>query len=123
MYLEESARSAAMEAHEAFRVADVILQDARVPRFSIYTATCSEILTDHEYVVKAIAIPRGYEIVDVHHRDYNGDGTVPAYSASGDQGCQPLRVINCAHAFMCESKAVIDSLSKTDVSVALTGRP
>ena len=120
-FMEEAERTAALEVHDACRQADLILQNAKVSTFAIYTAACSTIKTDHSYLVKAIANPSGYDIIQPYYTDWDGDGTVPAYSARGDDNCRRLPVVNCQHAFMCENRAVLDSLSKIGLTIAAAG--
>lgn len=120
--MESSKRDAALKAQESFRIADHILQSEKVPTFAIYTKTASDLVTDHEYFVKAIARPSGYEVTGVYHQNSNGDGTVPEYSARGGDYCRALRVVNCKHAFMCESSDVLDWLSQTTSTLVSTGK-
>jgi hypothetical protein len=88
-----------------------------VPSFSIYTDTASEFTTDQNFLVRALAIPPGYEIVGVYYADQNGDGTVPEYSARGHTFYVPLPVVNCKHSLMCETDAVLDSITNAIPSV------
>ncbi|HEV2202193.1 MAG TPA: hypothetical protein VGR73_20425 [Bryobacteraceae bacterium] len=109
-YMDETRRAGALAAQAVFVKADRIIQDARVPTFAIYTATSSEFQTDHDYVVRGVDRPAGYDIEKVYHLDWDGDGTVPEYSAKGGEFCQRLPVVNCKHATMCESDAVFDRI-------------
>jgi pimeloyl-ACP methyl ester carboxylesterase len=121
-YMDGTKRQMAMQAQQAFRRADLIVEAAKIQTFAIYTATRSDAQTDHDYTVEAIAIPNGYQVVGVYHRDWDGDGTVPAYSAKGNDYGRALPVINCRHASMCESKAVFDWLVRTDGAASQTGK-
>ena len=118
-FMDHAKRDIAIQAQKALRNADLIVEAAKIPTFAIYTTTASDFQTDHEFSVEAIAIPNGYRVLDVYHRDWDGDGTVPAYSAKGNDYCRPVPVINCKHAFMCESNAVLDGLVKTGGDPAL----
>jgi hypothetical protein len=123
-YMNGDLKQVALKAQSSFDRADDLLQAAEVPVFSIYTTTAAGFQTDHQYFVRGIGDPRpnGYEIIDVYLQDWDGDGTVPAYSARGNRHCRPAPVVNCRPSFMCDSSAVLDWLSQITSTSSLTER-
>jgi hypothetical protein len=100
-------KKVATESHRVSQAATRLLVSHSVPVYTIYSI---QVKTDLEYEVAAMAYPRGYQIVKVAARDWRGDGTVPEYSAEGDETCIKRPVVACKHAFMCNSTKVTDML-------------
>lgn len=109
-YIEQEKRQEALRAQECVRIADRILFEERIPTFTIYTAVCPTARTDHAYRVEALARPKGYRIIGTYFSDFDGDGTVPSYSAMGSELSRRVPVVRCRHATLCNSDAVINAI-------------
>ncbi len=115
----EHKRLSAVQAQNAVHASDLILAQHNVPVFTIYTVACTRKKTDLEYSVKATIRPPGYEIFNIYHADYTGDGTVPSYSAMGSEGCNRVPLADAKHAYMCSSQHVIRSVMRVLDSSAM----
>jgi pimeloyl-ACP methyl ester carboxylesterase len=104
---------AATAAHTTFKTGDEILKQAGTTIFKILTQSgCS---TEVEYEVESVLRPQAkYRFLKINH-DREGDGTVPADSASYSMTQSPneknREVHSVVHSKMCNNKKIADILA------------
>ncbi len=101
------------EAHKLLIEAERIIITHKMKVFTVYTAVNVNTDTELMYRVSSIDSPdRGYLIHEVIGHTDEGDGTVPAQSASGSEpGAVGKSVLNVDHAYLCNDKSVVEVLS------------
>jgi Lecithin:cholesterol acyltransferase len=111
-HLEPQFRRYAMDAHALLDQARTTLMQANTLSFTIYTHFHPSLKTDIEFRVE----PQqpGYQIIEVTGMTSQGDGTVPAESARGDNMLdRSSPVYGSRHAMMCRDAdvaAVVQSI-------------
>ena len=106
-FLEAKLAAPAKAVHEMLTAATKILVEKNIPVYTIYSRIRD---TQNEYNVEAIALPKpGYSILGTLSYP-NGDGTVPAASAEGDDTCLKRPIFDVKHAFLCNSEDVVNMI-------------
>ena len=112
-FLPETCRQLAEEAHQKLADAEQYIITHKIKVITIYTAINEDDETELMYRVTAIGPPdTGYRIEETVGKTTLGDGTVPAESASGSvAGAVGKSVLNVKHAYLCNSKKVVELLA------------
>jgi hypothetical protein len=112
-FLPPFCRALTEEAHQKLIEAESFIVTHKIKVFTIYTAVNVKNPTDLMYQVSSIASPEpGYLIDEIVGSTVEGDGTVSARSACGSEpGALGKSVTNVAHAYLCNSKKVVEVLA------------
>jgi hypothetical protein len=95
----------ATDAHALLDQARTMLTQANIPSFTIYTSLHPSLKTDIEFRVKLQH--DGYQVIEVTGVTVQGDGTVPAESARGDDILDKSSPVYASrHATMCRDTNV-----------------
>jgi hypothetical protein len=98
-------RQYAIDAHALLDHASVLLRQANIPTFTVYTEVHPSKKTPIQFRVQAQY--GGYRILEVTGETAHGDGTVTSESARGDPALdRPSPIYGSPHARMCSDPRV-----------------
>jgi hypothetical protein len=112
-FLPAFCRELTEETHRRLVEAEIFIIAHKIKVFTIYTAVNLQNRTDIMYRIRTVGEPEpGYLIEEVIGSTVQGDGTVSAQSASDSEpGALGKSVTNVDHAYLCNSKKVVEILA------------